>query len=438
MSVVHFPPAAALSGELRVPSDKSLTHRALMLAAVSDGEVEITAALDSADTAATAAAVAACGARVRGRLERGAVTVAGAGVCGLSPPPMIDCMNAGTLMRLLPGLLVGQGAGRVVLDGDDSLRRRPMERIAAPLRAMGARVATAPGGLPPLIIDAGHRLDGCHHDLAVASAQVKSCILLAGLYAEGETWVHEPAPSRDHTERLLAASGVPVLRRADAVGVAGPVAGLRLPDLRIPADISSAAPHLVAAALRADPEVRLTELNLNPARTGLLSVMERMGADVRIERADDVAGEPCGTVVVRRADALQATDVTPREVPALIDELPLVGLLGACARGITRVHGAGELRVKESDRIATVVAALRAIGVRAEEHEDGFAVHGAGRIPGGTVASSGDHRLAMLGAVAGVLSADGVTVEGFEAVGVSYPGFAEDLSALVAARAGAA
>lgn len=430
MPTVHVSPVAAIRGDLRVPSDKSLTHRALMLGGVSDRAVRVDDALDSGDTAATAAAVAACGVPMRGDLGRGAVVIDGVGLRGLRPPPIIDCMNAGTLMRLLPGLLVGQRADRVVLDGDDSLRTRPMARIARPLQAIGAEIFTAPGGTPPLVVSGGGPLRAQEHRLEVASAQVKSCILLAGLFADGETWVFEPVPSRDHTERMLEAAGVPLLRADGGVGVAGPVAGLSLPDVRVPADFSSAAPHLVAAALLADPEVRLTEVNLNPGRTGLIEVLRRMGATVRVEPGEDVAGEPCGTLVVSRADRLSGTEVAPGEVPSMIDELPLVGLLGALAHGVTTVRGAGELRVKESDRIVAVVRALRDMGVRADELDDGFRVHGDGRLPGGTMGSGGDHRFAMLGAIAGLASSDGVTVRDFEAVAVSYPGFVADLARL--------
>jgi 3-phosphoshikimate 1-carboxyvinyltransferase len=429
MAVVRVAPVSLLRGAVTVPPDKSLTHRSLLLAAVSDRDVRIGRPLDSEDTGATLAAVAACGAAVAGDLGR-EVWVAGRGLRGLRPPPHVDCMNAGTLMRLLAGILVGQPTSHVVMDGDDSLRRRPMTRIARPLRAMGAEVFTAPGGTPPLVVSGGAALRGVEHRLEVASAQVKSCALLAGLYAEGETWVHEPAPSRDHTERMLEAAGVPLLREGGAVGVRGPVERLALPDVDVPGDFSSAAALLVAAALLADPEVRLRGVNLNPGRTGLLAVMARMGADVTVEEGAPVAGEPCGDLVVRRADRLRATEVAPEEVPAMIDELPLVGVLGALAEGTTTVRGAGELRVKESDRIASVVAALRALGVAAEEREDGFAVTGSGRIAGGTVASAGDHRLAMLGAVAGLASREGVAVEGYEAVAVSYPGFARDLAAV--------
>ena len=434
MPVVRVAPVPALHGTLRVPPDKSITHRALLLAAVSGREVRIARPLDSADTVATLDAVEASGVRVEGHLGD-AVEVEGRGLRGLRPPPALDCANAGTLMRLLSGLLVGQRADHVVLDGDDSLRRRPMTRIARPLRAMGAAVFTAPGGTPPLVVSGGAPLRGAEHRLEIASAQVKSCLLLAGLFADGETWVREPAPSRDHTERMLEASGVPVLRAGGAVGVRGPVDGLALPDLEVPGDFSSAAPHLVAGALLGDPEVRLEGVNLNPRRTGLLAIMRRMGADVREEPGPDVAGEPCGTLIVGRSGPLRATEVGPEEVPSTIDELPLVGVLGAMAAGTTVVRGAAELRAKESDRIAALVGALRALGVRADERGDGFEVRGDGRLPGGTMGSAGDHRLAMVGAVAGLASLDGVGVEGFEAVAVSYPGFARDLAGLGAVPA---
>jgi len=429
MARVRVEPVPALRGTVRVPPDKSLTHRALLLAAVSDRAVAIGRPLAAADTEATLGAVLACGAGVEGDLgER--VTVAGQGLRGLRPPPALDCANAGTLMRLLPGLLVGQAGDRIVLDGDDSLRRRPMSRIAGPLRAMGAAIWTAPGGTPPLVVSGGRALAGREHVLEVASAQVKSCLLLAGLFAEGETWVREPVASRDHTERMLEASGVRMRRDGDAVGLAGPVASLALPDLSVPGDFSSAAFPLVAATLRADGEVRLAGVNLNPRRTGLLAVLARMGASVAVEEGPPVAGEPAGDLVVRRADRLQATEVAPEEVPGLIDELPLVGLLGAFAAGVTEVRGAAELRVKESDRIAAVVGGLRALGASAEEREDGFRVTGSGRLAGGRLASRGDHRLAMLGAVAGLVSDEGVAVEGLEAADVSYPGFARDLAEL--------
>jgi 3-phosphoshikimate 1-carboxyvinyltransferase len=429
MSIARVAPASALRGVLRVPPDKSITHRALLLGSVSDRAVAVGRPLDSADTASTLHAVEALRVGVRGRLgER--VEVQGRGLRGLAPPPALDCGNAGTLMRLLVGMLVGQRGEYTLLDGDDSLRGRPMARVARPLRAMGAAVWTAPEGTPPLVVSGGRPLRGIEHRLEVASAQVKSCLLLAGLFAEGETWVREPAPSRDHTERMLESAGVRILRDDAAVGVSGPVERLGLPDLEVPGDFSSAAFHLVAGALLGDPEVRLEGVNLNPRRTGLLAVLARMGAPVEVIEGPVLAGEPSGDVVVRRAGTLHATEVAPEEVPSLIDELPLVGLLGAFAAGTTVVRGAAELRVKESDRIAAVVGALRALGARAEEREDGFAITGAPRLLGGRVEAGGDHRLAMLGAVAGLATLEGAAVAGFDAAAVSYPGFAEDLGSL--------
>ncbi len=430
MTTLTFRPAAALAGSVAVPPDKSLTHRAFLLAAISDRAVTVHNPLDSEDTYATLHAVRAMGAEVQGTVSDDRVVITGRGVRGLTPPPVIDCMNAGTLMRLAAGILVGQSGDVTILDGDNSLRGRPMRRIVDPLRAMGAELEPTAEGTSPLAVRMGLPLRGVTHDLPVASAQVKSCVLLAGLNAVGETWVREPVRSRDHTERMLEAAGVTVLRHGDMVGVRGPVASLSLPDIRVPGDFSSAAFAIVAGVLRGDPEVRITGVNLNPHRIGLLGVLTRMGADVRVEPGPDVAGEPAGDIVVRRAGTLQATTVTADEVPSMVDELPLVGLLGALAAGVTTVSGAAELRVKESDRIATVVALLRAVGATADEREDGFVVTGARSLPGGHVQSDHDHRLAMLGAIAGLVSDGGVTVHGFEASAVSYPGFADDMAGL--------
>lgn len=399
-----------------------------MLGALSDGVVQVAGPLDSEDAAATLTAMERSGVHVEGHLGDH-LTIQGVGLRGLRPPERIDCMNSGTSMRLLAGIMCGQ-PGATVLDGDESLRRRPMNRIAQPLGAMGAHVTTIAGGTPPITIVGGTPLRGVRHDLTVASGQVKSCLLLAGLFADGETWVHEPEPSRDHTERMLAAAGVPIMRDGLAVGVRGPVTGLTLPGLTVPGDFSSAAFHLVAATLLADPQVRLEGVNLNPTRSGLLGVMRRMGADIEVQELPDAAGEPYGNLIVRPAERLEGTQVQAAEIPSLIDEVPLIALLGACARGITVVGGARELRVKESDRIAATCAALRAVGASIEERDDGFVVHGTGGLRGGQVAAMGDHRIAMLGAIAGLISDDGVTVDDFAVTAVSYPGFARDIAAL--------
>jgi 3-phosphoshikimate 1-carboxyvinyltransferase len=353
-------------------------------------------------------------------------------------PIAIDVGNAGTLLRLLPGWLAGQGRGEWVLDGDESIRRRPVDRVAEPLREMGAAVECRDGRLPPLEV-AGGALSGISYRMPLASAQVKSCVLLAGLLAEGETQVTEPAPTRDHTERLLAAWGADVsteeLRTIPTVG-GGParritiqpaerLAGAAVP---VPGDFSSAAFMLVAATIVQGSRVRITGVGLNPTRIGLLGILNRMGAAIEVDE-DPERIEPTGTIVARHGP-LQATRVHAEEVPLAIDELPLVALLGCFAEGTTIVSGAEELRHKESDRIATVVDGLRGPGAEIEATEDGFTVTGTGGLRGGGLDAHGDHRLAMLGAIAGLASREGVDVEGMESAAVSYPSFETDLRVL--------
>jgi len=422
----RFAPAAGpLRGEVTAPPDKSLSHRAALVAAMGEGPVRISGYLDAADTRSTLAAVAALGARVRD----GAVT--GVGLRG-ARPAAIDVGNAGTLLRLLPGWLAGQPAGaRFSLDGDESIRRRPVDRVATPLARMGADLAAIEGRLPPLLVT-GAPLRGIDYTLPVASAQVKSCVLLAGLLAQGETTVREPVPSRDHTERMLARAGVPV-RRAPGATTVSAADGLALDAILVPGDPSSAAFLLAAAALVPGSEVTLTGMLTNWTRVGFLRILTRMGAPLEGELEPPgsfVPEEPVADVTVR-AGSLRATAVEAEEVPLAIDELPLVALLGCFADGETTVRGAGELRVKESDRITTVVEGLRGLGAQIEALADGFAVRGTGELRGGTLHAHGDHRLAMLGAVAGVASREGVEVVGFEAAGVSYPGFADDLASLL-------
>jgi 3-phosphoshikimate 1-carboxyvinyltransferase len=416
---VRVEPAVAVEGHIRVPGDKSISHRALLLGAVSDGETRIEGFGRSGDTEATLAAVRALGAEVDEH-DVDTLTVHGRGLRGLeAPQEEIDCANAGTLIRLLPGLLAGQ-EGTFVLTGDESLSQRPMERIAEPLRRMGARFETTEGR-PPLTIDGGP-LEGITYELPVASAQVKSCVLLAGLYADGETTVVEPLPTRDHTELMLAAAGARVRSRPRSVTVR-PAERLSMPQVEVPGDFSAAAPFLVAAALLPESRLTIHGLGLNPRRTGLLDVLERMGARVAVYNRRRAGGEQVGDVELRPAE-LTATAIDPPEVPLLVDELPLFALAAASARGESVVRGAQELRVKETDRIDAVVTALRALGGRATATEDGFRIKGVPtRIRGGTVESRGDHRIAMLGAVAGVVSRDGVEIEGAQAVAVSFPGF---------------
>ena len=420
-------PAGMLVGAVSVPGDKSISHRALLIGALCEGETVVRNWGPSADTDATLEAVRALGVEVD---EQGddTLVVHGAGLRGLREPDgPIDCRNAGTLVRLLAGILAGQTGHRFELTGDESLRSRPMGRIAEPLARMGAAVETVDGRLPMGI--QGRPLHGIEYELPVASAQVKSAVLLAGLYATGRTTVLEPAPTRDHTELMLEEAGAPVVRRPRSVSI-DPPERLSLGDLDVPGDFSSAAPFIVAATLLPGSELFVAGVGLNPRRTGLLDVLERMGARIGVFNRRRSGGEPVGDLEVRSAE-LVATTVTPEEVPRLVDELPLFALVAAVAHGVSAVRGAQELRVKETDRIETVTTSLRTLGVRIEEREDGFRVRGVPTRPkGGGMQSSGDHRVAMLGAVAGLISCDGVELEGAEAVAVSFPGFFDVLESV--------
>jgi 3-phosphoshikimate 1-carboxyvinyltransferase len=424
---VKVEPGVALAGVISVPGDKSISHRSVLLGAISDGEVRVTGFGRSGDTESSIAAVRAMGVEVVEE-DVDTIRVQGVGLRGLvAPAEPIDCGNSGTTVRLIAGILVGQ-SGRFELVGDESLSRRPMERIAEPLRRMGASVETTDGHLP-LTIE-GRPLQAIDYALPVASAQVKSAVLLAGLFAEGKTTFVEPLPTRDHTENMLAAAGASVTRRPSSVSV-DPVESLLLPDVEVPGDFSSAAPFVVAATVLPGSELVIQNLSLNPRRAGLLAVLERMGARINVFNRRRVGGELVGDLQIHSAE-LTATEVKPEEVPLLVDELPIFALAAATAHGDSWVTGAAELRVKETDRIETVVAALRALGVRAEAREDGFRIRGVPTRPrGGVVDAAGDHRIAMVGAIAGVSSRDGVELRGAEAVAVSFPGFFELLAGVV-------
>jgi 3-phosphoshikimate 1-carboxyvinyltransferase len=412
---MRIEPAAALEGHFAVPGDKSVSHRALLVGAVSDGETRIRGFGRSADTESTIAAVRALGAEVH---DAETITVGGVGLRNLRSAA-IDCGNAGTLARLVTGLLAFQD-GEFTLTGDGSLSSRPMERVAEPLRGMGARIETEDGHLPATVT--GAQLTAIDYELPVASAQVKSAVLLAALGATGRTTVVEPTPTRDHTELMLREAGVRVTTRPTSVSVEPPKS-LELAAVDVPGDFSSAAPFIVAATIVPESRITIHDVGLNPRRTGLLDVLDRMGARVGILSRRRFGQEPGGDLEVR-AGELTATEIHAREVPLLIDELPLFALLAAHARGTSRVYGAEELRHKESDRIDALVDALRALGLRAKGHPDGFEVTGVPTRPrGGRIDARGDHRIAMLGAVAGVASREGVEIEGYESVGVSFPGF---------------
>jgi 3-phosphoshikimate 1-carboxyvinyltransferase len=419
-------PAAAIAGHIAVPGDKSISHRAVMIGAVGEGATAVRGFGRSRDTEATISAVRALGATVD-EVDVDTLRVQGVGLRGLREPSgPIDCGNSGTTLRLLAGLLAAQ-TGRFELTGDDSLRGRPVDRIAVPLDEMGAHVETT-DGKPPLTVE-GKALKGIRYELPVASAQVKSCVLHAGLYADGQTTVVEPLPTRDHTEIMLAAAGAPVRRKPGRVSV-GPAGQLQLGEIVVPGDFSAAAPFVVAATLLPGSELTIHDVGLNPRRIGLLDVLERMGARITAFHRRRSGGEPVGDLVVQSAE-LVATTVTAEEVPRMVDELPLFALAAACARGESSVEGARELRVKETDRIETVTTSLQALGVRIKERDDGLGVRGVPTRPkGGGMGSGGDHRIAMLGAVAGLVSREGVELRDAEAVAVSFPGFFELLDSV--------
>ncbi|GAB6196265.1 3-phosphoshikimate 1-carboxyvinyltransferase [Lysobacter xanthus] len=408
-----------LRGRLRVPGDKSISHRAVMLAAIAEGTSRITGFLEGEDTRATARVFAQLGVRIEAP-EPSVRIVHGVGLDGLRPAgAALDCGNAGTGMRLLAGLLAGQVFDSVLV-GDESLSRRPMRRVTAPLSAMGARIDAMDGGLPPLRIHGGSRLHGMQHATEVASAQVKSALLLAGLYAEGTTRVTEPRPTRDYTERMLRAFGAEIDFAPGHASLVGRPR-LRATDVAVPADFSSAAFFLVAASIVPGSDLVLEAVGINPRRTGLLDALRLMGADISVEAVREEGGEPVAALRVRAAP-LRGIDVPAALVPDMIDEFPVLFAAAACAQGITRVSGAEELRVKESDRIDAMARGLRALGVRIDEQPDGAVIDG-GPVVGGFVDSRGDHRIAMSFAILGQRASAPVEIDDVANVATSFPGF---------------
>lgn len=417
------PARSALMARLRVPGDKSIAHRAVLFNAAARGLAIVRNLPDGADVASTVRAVESLGCRVT-RADSGELAVQGVDFRFRPSSAGIDCGNSGTTMRLMMGLLAGQPF-RAVLDGDDSLRRRPMERVAKPLRAMGATVETTAGKAPVSVT--GGCLHGAVHRLEVASAQVKSALLLAALQANGGTEICEPRPTRDHSERMLRAMGVPIEASAGLVRVDGPC-GLRAIDVNVCGDASSSAFFVVAGCLVPGSELTVEGMCLNPGRIGFVRVLERMGAIIEITQRGESAGEPFGDITVR-ASSLRATEIRPDEVPSCIDELPVLAVAAAAASGRTVVTGAEELRVKESDRIATVSAMLRALGVEVVEKADGMTIEGVGpgqRFRGGVVLeSAGDHRIAMAGGVAALAADAEVRISDATAATISFPRFFE-------------
>ncbi|MBN1269603.1 MAG: 3-phosphoshikimate 1-carboxyvinyltransferase [Kiritimatiellae bacterium] len=424
-------PAAKFGGGLEVPGDKSISHRVAMLASLASGGSTVNGFLQSEDCMSTLGAMEALGARAR-FATGGVLTIAGTGGKLLQPVGPLDLGNSGTSMRLIAGLIAGHPI-TVELTGDESLRSRPMKRIKDPLEKMGAGVELlGEGGCAPVRIQGG-RLQGLDYRLPVASAQVKSCILLAALFAEGTTSISEPAPSRDHTERLLASMGVPI--RVDGLRVEIDGYGAKGPPLRgqswsVPGDFSSAAFFMVAAAAKPGARLEIRRVGLNPRRTALLDVLRRMGAQVQVNEHPAVHGEPVGDVVIE-GGTLAGVEVGGEQIPAIIDELPLVAVAGALAGGVTVIRDAAELRVKESDRIAVTAENLRLFGVRVEERDDGMIVQGGAKLAAPeSVRSYGDHRIAMAMAVLALFAPGPVCIHNVGCVNTSNPDFWDDLRAL--------
>ena len=427
----RFDPVRRLRGELEPPPDKSISHRAAILGAMASEPVRVQNYLEADDTTSTLNAMRALGALVEQRPEE--LVIRGVGLREARvPEEPIDVGNAGTLMRLLPGWLAGQEGNSYRFDGDASIRRRPVDRIREPLEMMGARIDATEGRLPPFTVH-GARLHSISYELPVASAQVKSCTMLAALVADGATTITEPAPSRDHTERMLSGAGVTVHRNGRHVTVVN-CDELTLEEIVVPGDMSSASFAIVAGVLVPGSHLLIRNVNVNHTRVGFVRIVQRMGGIVLGELEEDPADELPAAEPVEDLDVaagpLVGTTVEPDEVPLAIDELPLVALLGCFAEGETVVRGAEELRLKETDRIATVVEGLRGLGAEIEATGDGFVVTGTGGLRGGVIESHGDHRLAMMGAIAGMASQEGVEVLGMDAAAVSYPRFMDDFAAL--------
>ena len=423
-------PARRLRGTIAVPGDKSISHRAAMLNALADGDAVVHNFLAGEDCLSTLGVLRALG--VTSTLDTAGDTpllqISGVGIDGLrEAAAVLDCGNSGTTMRLMSGVLAGQ-AFHSVLSGDASLCSRPMGRVTTPLREMGAGIDGRDGGrLAPLAIRGGG-LHGIRYRMPMASAQVKSAILLAGLFATGETIVEEREPTRDHTERMLAAMGARIGREGPAVRLT-PGGRLTPLSMRVPNDISAAAFWMIAASAHPDAEIRLTGVGVNPTRTGVIDVLRMMGADLSVEEERQVAGEPVADLVVR-SSRLEGAVIEGDLVPRLIDEIPVLAVAAAFASGATEVRDAQELAVKESNRITTLAAQLSRLGVAVTERDDGLTVEGSGGIKGGEADACADHRLAMALAVAGLASSHGVLVGDADAVNVSYPGFWSDLERL--------
>ena len=420
MLVYEVQAGGCLQGQVSVPGDKSISHRALLLGAIATGTSTISGLLHGEDVLVTASVLRQLGVEIES--EGDPVRIHGVGLHGLQKPAgPLDLGNSGTAVRLLMGLLAAQPFASILV-GDASLSRRPMGRVVEPLRSMGASITMSAGDTLPVHIGAVEQLHGVRHALSIASAQVKSALLLGGLYAEGRTAVHEPAPTRDHTERMLRGFGYPVVADGGWVAVDGG-GELRGRDMSVPRDLSSAAFFLVGASIAPESRIVLPSVGLNPTRIGVISVLRDMGASIEVENERVEAGEPVADLEVRNAP-LHGVAIGQEQVALAIDELPILAIAAACAQGTTIITGAEELRVKESDRIAATVSGLCALGVTADERPDGMVIEGGG-LNGGTIESYGDHRIAMAFAIAGLAARESITVRDCANVATSFPDFAE-------------
>jgi len=414
-------PTKQLKGRLRVPGDKSISHRSIMFGSLAEGTTHISGFLEGEDSLATLAAFRAMGVDIQGP-DKGNVIVHGVGMHGLKTPAKpLDLGNSGTSMRLLSGLMAGQ-AFDVTMIGDASLSKRPMRRVTEPLASMGAKIDTTVNGTAPLTVHGATQLRAIDYPMPMASAQVKSCVLLAGMYAQGKTCVTEPAPTRDHTERMLQGFGYPIQRHGSTVCLQGG-GKLVATDIAVPADISSAAFFLVGASIAPGSELLLEHVGINPTRIGVINILRAMGADIRLSNEREIGGEPVADITVRAAN-LHGIEIDQDQVPLAIDEFPVLFIAAACADGTTVLTGAEELRVKESDRIQVMADGLRILGIDAQPTADGMVIHG-GQLTGGTVQSNGDHRIAMAFAIASLRASRAITIHDCANVNTSFPRFVD-------------
>lgn len=413
-------PGDKVGGNVRVPGDKSISHRSIILSSIAEGTSQISGFLTGEDSLNTIRAFQQMGVAIE--RDRDQVKVRGVGLHGLDKPvDDLDMGNSGTAMRLLLGLLAGQVFDSRLI-GDSSLSARPMRRVIAPLQAMGATIESEPGDRAPLAIKGNRGLTAIEYDMPVASAQVKSCLLLAGLYANGETVVREPAPTRDHSERMLRGFGCEVFSNDAEIRISGNQV-LVARDIEVPADISSAAFLMVAASIAAESEITLRHVGVNPTRTGVIDILQLMGADIKLFNQHDIGGEPVADITVRSAK-LSGIDIPPDLVPLAIDEFPVLFIAAACAQGTTRLSGAEELRVKESDRIQVMADGLTVLGIEAQSQADGIVIQG-GELGGGVIESHGDHRTAMAFSIASLRATNEIRINDCANVNTSFPGFVE-------------